>query len=106
LSFAWGVVALDRRGLTVLRAAPNPMTGQGRIYFFTDYGSAQVTVRVFDVAGRLIRDFGQFHVGPGKHHLHWDGCGGSGAPVPDGLYFVRVISDRGDHLTTKLVVAH
>jgi flagellar hook assembly protein FlgD len=43
-----------------------------------------------DLSGRKIADLHQGMLEAGKQLLVWDGNSNSGAPVPDGLYMVRL----------------
>jgi len=53
--------------------------------------SATVSVRVYDVAGRLARTLlERGAVGPGVHRLVWDGADDAGRSVPAGVYFCRL----------------
>jgi uncharacterized protein DUF1565/flagellar hook capping protein FlgD len=74
---------------------PNPMRGTGHIAFNLPAASDQVQVRVFDLAGRVVRDFGRFSAGPGKQEVAWDGLDDRGVPVVSGIYFIHV--QAGNH---------
>ena len=96
----------DPRGLRVLGASPNPSQGPGMIHFRLDDGFGTVTVRVFDVAGRLVRDVGRFDAVPGDNRVPWDGLDARGRLVDSGLYFVQVVVDGSDaYATTKMLVS-
>ncbi len=76
--------------LDVLQPAPNPASGATQLAF--RLGAAQrVSMDVFDVRGRLVRRLLEGNsLGEGSHGLAWDLTAGNGAPVPNGVYFVRV----------------
>jgi hypothetical protein len=48
-----------------------------------------VTVQVYDVAGRAVRDLYRESVFPTVLTLSWDGKDGTGRPVPSGIYFIK-----------------
>ena len=48
-----------------------------------------MTVDVFDIAGRRVRQLVDGSLAPGEHRLSWDGRGEDGAPVGAGVFFVR-----------------
>jgi hypothetical protein len=62
-----------------------------------------VSIRVYDVAGRVVRvlvDSG--HVGAGEHSVRWDGTNDRGTEVSSGVYFYRL--DAGSHSMTRRTV--
>ncbi|MGH7725786.1 MAG: two-component regulator propeller domain-containing protein [Candidatus Eiseniibacteriota bacterium] len=66
----------------------------------------QAAVKVFDRAGRLVREVaenGAFP--PGRNVVTWDGKNGDGEVVPSGLYVVAVRFD-GETSTKTVVVAN
>ncbi len=87
-----------------VRAMPNPSRGRAMIELRrgADAGAASARVRLYSVAGRLVREL----VAPtasGEVVVAWDGLDASGRPVPAGLYFAR--ASWGDALgSTRLVV--
>ena len=71
---------------------PNP-TGTGMTLQYSLPKDALVSVKVFDVAGRVVRDLGDGPVGAGVHVLSWDLQNDSGQRVRPGLFFVRLSVD-------------
>jgi hypothetical protein len=73
-----------------LSAYPNPARGGATIRF--SLGSPQaVTVRIFDVAGHVVRRFMTNRPMPaGEQQLVWDGLSDSGTRLHAGVYFVKV----------------
>jgi hypothetical protein len=49
----------------------------------------EVSVRVYDITGALVRDVAGGSFEPGWHAVTWDGTGSTGAPAEPGVYFVR-----------------
>jgi hypothetical protein len=49
----------------------------------------KVTLKVYDVAGRLVTTLVDGHRGAGEHEVSWDGASSSGR-VASGVYFARV----------------
>ena len=97
-------VAGDRsaRTLQLRQNAPNPFAGSTTIGF--DLARREpVTLRVFDVTGRVIRTLTRgAELEPGSHRLEWDGRDDSGLPQGPGLYFCRL--DAGTERETKRMV--
>ena len=71
---------------------PNP-TGGATDLTYSLPKEAQVSAKVFDVAGRVVHDFGDAPLAAGWHVLSWDLTDESGQRVGPGLYFVRVSVD-------------
>ena len=63
-----------------------------------------VTVKVFDTAGRMIRNVASgVMLGAGEHTVRWDGGGADGRQVSNGLYMVSVEA-LGHKVTRKIPV--
>ena len=88
--------------ITLLGLGPNPSPGDVDIAFEVP-GTTIVTARMYDVRGRIVRDFGERSFTPGRHLLHWDGRDDAGGRLPDGVYFARVEAGSA-RLTGKLVL--
>jgi len=70
-------------------AVPNPSHGGVSIRFELPV-PLSVTVTIFDVQGRRIRQLRMGTRGPGWQSSFWDGRDQSGRPQPSGTYFYRV----------------
>jgi subtilisin family serine protease len=75
-------------------ATPNPTSGRSafRYVLASDAGSGSIDVSlaIFDVHGRLVRELRRGREMVGEHLVTWDGADTGGAPVRGGLYFVRL----------------
>jgi hypothetical protein len=74
---------------TVFRLAenvPNPFNPVTSIRFDVPRESA-VTIRIYDVAGRLVRTLVDGMINPGRHSEAWDGRDDHGEDVGSGVYF-------------------
>ena len=56
-------------------------------------GAAPITVRVFDLAGNLVRTLFSGAQGGGSFALEWDGSDAAGKKAPPGIYLFRVDLD-------------
>jgi hypothetical protein len=75
------------------RCSPNPFCGATRIGFELPR-SAQVTIRVHDISGRLVRTLLPGVSKPaGSHHLIWDGTSDAGERVVSGIYVYSLETD-------------
>ncbi len=71
---------------------PNPFNPTTTIEYAIPASAAavNVSVSVYDVAGRLIRTLVERAEGPGFHSVVWDGRDTRGAAVGSGVYFYRI----------------
>jgi hypothetical protein len=69
----------------------NPVRpGQSATVHFGLAAAGRAQVRVYDVAGRLVRTLADRTFGAGEHSLVWDGADDQGRLSGRGVYFVRV----------------
>lgn len=83
---------LDNPTLSSLRVLPvGKSAAQGVSIEFALGRPTKVTVRVFDVAGRLVRMVASGEtMRRGMNSIRWDTLGQNGSPVSNGIYWVRV----------------
>ncbi|HSQ60967.1 MAG TPA: T9SS type A sorting domain-containing protein [Acidobacteriota bacterium] len=75
--------------------APNPLNPAG-VLEFRIAKSGPVSVRMFDLNGRLVRTlFEGRNLAEGTHRVQIDGRGAGGASLPSGVYFYRVETPEG-----------
>ena len=68
---------------------PNPFNPHTEIRFELARGS-RVSLRVFDVHGRLVRVLGDSELSAGAHRVLWDGTDEAGRAVASGTYLYRL----------------
>jgi FlgD Ig-like domain len=77
--------------LTLLGNSPNPFNPETTIRFIVPAGPRRdYSVRVYDVAGRLVRELESGKIDAGAHDVRWDGADDHGATVSSGVYLYRV----------------
>ena len=54
-----------------------------------------VSLELFDIAGRRVRTLARGVLAPGPHTTVWDGRDGAGHAVGAGVYFVRLVTPAG-----------
>ncbi len=74
---------------SLLSARPNPTSGTTEIGLVLPAG-AHVTLRVYDVAGRLIRTLIEGPMPAGVHRARWDGLDARGRAARSGIYFAKL----------------
>ena len=77
---------------------PNPFRSQTTIRFDLP-ALSHVSLRIYDVAGRLVRVLENSPKEAGQHTLHWDAQNEHGRRVASGVYFYRL--DAGEFRKTK-----
>ena len=85
-------------------ASPNPFNPRTVITFEASH-AGPMTLRVFDLRGRLVRDLFQGISPAGVHSKVWDGRDEAGGEVATGVYLVRMESGNGGTDSMKIVLA-
>lgn len=67
---------------------PNPLRTEAALFLDLSQ-EAQVNVRLYDVAGRLIRTLRDESLPSGRHVIDWDGRDASNVRVASGVYFIE-----------------
>jgi hypothetical protein len=100
------VVTLQTHGSTSpvsAFAAPNPFNPETSISYSLR-NSGNVTIRIYSLQGRLVRNLYEGYAGAGTSEVRWNGRDNSGNTVPSGLYFVKV-QQGADSGVFKVMVA-
>ncbi|MFH1845159.1 MAG: C1 family peptidase [bacterium] len=87
----------------IAAVAPNPFNPLTTIWYDAPR-DGQLTVRVYDVRGRLVRDLVDDVVGAGQHNIVWDGRDNNGSATAAGVYFVR-LNAQGQTDSHKVMLA-
>jgi hypothetical protein len=70
-------------------ARPNPFNPTTTIAYSLA-GRSHVTIRVYDIAGRVVRTLVDGDAEPGEHKVVWDGTTDAGQRAASGVYFVKM----------------
>jgi hypothetical protein len=89
--------------LAILSVAPNPFNPSIEVSL-ESRSSGPVTMKVYDVGGRLVRTLPLGVLGPGLHRARWDGRDGNGNIVSSGVYFVRLDNGVAESRAVKAVL--
>jgi hypothetical protein len=81
-------------GLALRPCRPSPFAGDTRIEFHLPERS-RAAVRIYDVAGRLVKTVCDAVADPGWNQAEWDGTNEGGNHVASGVYFVPVENGCG-----------
>jgi hypothetical protein len=104
-TFEWagGPAGTLGQSARVLGNEPNPFRSSTSIRFVIPNGGVdRYDLRVFDVAGRVVRVLGEGSIGAGVHERTWDGRDTSGADASSGIYFYQLVAG-GEVSTGKMV---
>jgi hypothetical protein len=83
---------------------PNPFNPVTTIRYDVPAGGGEVTLRVYDVGGRLVRTLVDGTEGPGEKTVTWDGRNDRGRVVASGVYFYRLTSETYTHTRKMLLM--
>ncbi len=90
-------------GRSSLQASPNPLT-DGTNLSFQITGDSPLTLEIFDIAGRLVRDQELGALLAGSHTHYWDGRDEKGSALASGVYFVRLSSTEFEASTRVILI--
>jgi hypothetical protein len=71
-------------------ALPNPSHGMFNIAYEVPWPGSHVTIRVFDITGRLAATLVNEQRTAGRYSARWDGRNSAGERIAPGTYFVRM----------------
>jgi hypothetical protein len=81
---------------------PNPVEGSARFTFLLSQ-AATVRVRIYTLAGRLVRDLGEQYCSFGYNEVRWDGRDRDGDLLPNGIFLYSVNARSGQPGKTQSV---
>ncbi|HBZ86497.1 MAG TPA: hypothetical protein DEO67_05100 [Candidatus Edwardsbacteria bacterium] len=76
---------------------PNPATGRANIRFQLRAG-ARTSLKIYNIAGELVRSLVDSRLSSGDYDLRWDGRDGRNRAMPSGVYFYQL--DTGSQKAT------
>jgi hypothetical protein len=86
-----------------LKISPNPVTSGADIKMAIPV-SGEVSLKVYDVQGRLVNTLLDDKVAAGEHAIHWGGANAEGRRVASGIYFMKMETRKGS-LVKKMVIS-
>ena len=92
---------LNKYEFVLFPALPNPMTQRTFIKFGVPERT-HVSLKIYDITGRLVRTLKDATLDAGYYTVTWDGRDNKGRPVATGVYFYR-LEAAGKIATKKLV---
>ena len=87
----------------LLQNSPNPFNPSTTISYSVPEGASErITLKVYDLRGRLVRILVEGIIGPGTYSVYWDGKDKSGCQVASGVYLYRI--KAGEFMQTRKMV--
>lgn len=94
--------SIVRKSSALVSATPNPFNPSTSLRFRLA-SAEKAKLRIFDVAGRLVRTLDLPSLSPGEHAVIWNGTGDGGGALASGVYIVRLDATDGAH-TMRIVL--
>ncbi|MGB9721256.1 MAG: FlgD immunoglobulin-like domain containing protein [bacterium] len=85
-----------------LTVAPNPFAKKLEIKCEIPESRQDISLKIYDVSGRLVKSFTLATPNALLSPIHWDGTDGSGKKLPNGIYFLELQTGNG-LLTNKVI---
>ncbi|MCK4255377.1 T9SS type A sorting domain-containing protein [candidate division WOR-3 bacterium] len=87
----------------ISQCCPNPFRDETVIGYRLSVIS-NISLKVYDLTGRLVKTLVDEEVNVGSHTVVWDGRDDSGVNVPSGIYFYRLKVDGSRFIATRKIV--
>ncbi len=82
---------------------PNPFNPSTNIRFrISEFGF--VSLKIYDLSGKLIRGLVNENLTPGSYEMQWDGRNNAGIEMPSGVYFYRLQSGTRSSTRRMLLI--
>ena len=86
-----------------LNVCPNPLRSRATIAWALPV-AGRVSIKVYDAAGRVVRDLVSENMDAGRHSATWDGHAADGRRIANGVYFCQLATTVGTR-QQKVVIA-
>jgi N-acetylneuraminic acid mutarotase len=97
-----GVKDQQTQAISNFVISPNPFRTETRIAFGVGRGATDIEIKIYNIAGVLVKCFPPITHDALRSTLIWDGTDDHGTPLPSGTYLVVVETD--DIRSTKKVI--
>ena len=82
---------------------PNPFNPKTAISYSLE-SAGDVSLRIYDAEGRLVRTLLSGNASAGRHTIDWDGTNDAGASVASGVYLYRLDSARNSEMRKMMLL--
>lgn len=86
-----------------LRAYPNPFNPSTTL-FWHQKSASTISIRIYDIKGRLVGNPVNESKAAGSHNLTWGGTDQNGNSLPTGIYHIRLTDAQGNAQTQKIML--
>lgn len=83
----------------------NPLVEQSKIVFSTEEAGTY-RLEVLNMLGQQVANLGEAFVDKGIHTTIWNGTNDAGIQVDNGMYLIRLLSENGQAVSKRIIVAH
>jgi len=88
-------------GFVLTQNYPNPFNLKTSMSFEIPYG-CRVSLKIYNLAGRLVNTLVDGEMQKGQHTIFWDGTSSAGDPVASGIYFYKLTAS--DFVSVKKMI--
>ncbi|MGB3340762.1 MAG: T9SS type A sorting domain-containing protein [bacterium] len=89
-----------------VRISPNPFVINTKISYIVSEPKSTVTIRIYDVTGRIIKTLIDHKHGSGNYDIIWSGDDDENRPLPEGIYYLTFQSDNKTDKRTSFKIIH
>lgn len=89
-----------------VRISPNPFVTNTKITYNVSEPKSAVTIRIYDVTGRIIKTLIDQKHGSGSYDIMWSGDDDGNRPLPEGIYYLTFESDNKTDNITSFKIIH
>ena len=102
-----GIYTYDKPCFQIpVRIFPNPFTINTKISYIVSEPKSAVTIRIYDVTGRIIKTLIDQKHGSGSYDIVWSGDDDENRPLPEGIYYLTFESDNKTDNITSFKIIH
>lgn len=83
---------------------PNPTSNFATVAFSVNQ-TGNIRVEILNTLGQQVASLGEGIMGAGAHTLYWDGHSADGGIAPAGTYLVRLVTEHGQQMVKRMIVA-
>lgn len=95
-------ISTDLNSLIFMNS-PNPFN-RSTLIRYSVKNSGNVSIKIYDIAGKLVRNLANGNKKPGAYSINWNGTDDLNKKLPAGVYFYRLIITNETCKTKQLII--